>query len=96
MYTRVVSVEVGVRELRGRLRYWLDRVAAGEEVLVTDRGRPRARLIGAEQTTTLDRLIAEGVVTPPKRPKGSRPLPDPIPVRGSVTELLLEERRRGY
>jgi prevent-host-death family protein len=85
MYTRVVSVEVGVRELRGRLRYWLDRVAAGEEVLVTDRGRPRARLIGAE-----------GVVTPPKRPKGSRPLPDPIPVRGSVTELLLEERRRGY
>ncbi|MBV9917858.1 MAG: type II toxin-antitoxin system prevent-host-death family antitoxin [Solirubrobacterales bacterium] len=30
--------------LRGRLGYWIDRVAAGELVLVTRRGRPRVRL----------------------------------------------------
>jgi prevent-host-death family protein len=30
--------------LRIRLSYWLDRVAAGEEVLITYRGRPRVRL----------------------------------------------------
>ena len=35
---------VGADVLRGRLGYWIDRVAAGELVLVTRRGRPRVRL----------------------------------------------------
>jgi prevent-host-death family protein len=35
---------VGCDELRNRFSYWLDRVAAGEEALVTYRGRPRVRL----------------------------------------------------
>jgi prevent-host-death family protein len=35
---------VGVNPFRDKLGYWIDRVAAGEEVLVTRHGRPRIRL----------------------------------------------------
>jgi len=37
-----VVVKVGVRELRENLASWLDRVQAGDEVIVTERGRPVA------------------------------------------------------
>ena len=51
-------MEVGVRELRDNLSRYLERVRAGEEVVVTDRGHAIARVlpIGAERV--LDRLIA--------------------------------------
>ena len=39
-----MPVTVGVREFRENLRAYLDRVKAGEEVVVTERGRPIARL----------------------------------------------------
>ncbi len=35
---------IGCDELRNRFSYWLDRVAAGGEALVTYRGEPRVRL----------------------------------------------------
>jgi antitoxin (DNA-binding transcriptional repressor) of toxin-antitoxin stability system len=35
---------VGSNPFRDRLGYWMERVAGGEEVLVTFRGRPRVRL----------------------------------------------------
>jgi prevent-host-death family protein len=87
-----VAVTVGVRELRENLRAYLDRVKAGEDVIVTERGKPVARLVapsGADDR--LQRLIDAGVARPPLRPR--RPLPPPVPVEGSVTEILLEQRR---
>jgi len=91
VYASVVTVSVGVRELRSKLREYLDRVANGEEVVVTERGVPVARIVPAKGPTLRERLIAEGVLTPAKRPR--RPLPPPVPIKGSVVELLLEERR---
>jgi prevent-host-death family protein len=35
---------VGVNPFRDKLGQWIDRVAAGEEVIVTRHGRPRIRL----------------------------------------------------
>lgn len=89
-----MAVEVGVREFRARLSDWLDRAAGGEEVIVTERGRPRVRLTAVAQQSTLERLIAEGVVTPPRRPKGSTPLPKPIPIKGSIDDILRDSRGR--
>jgi prevent-host-death family protein len=43
-----MRVEVGVRELRENLSDWLDRAAAGEEILVTERGKPKAVITAAE------------------------------------------------
>ena len=37
--------KVGVRELRNNLSKYLERVRGGEEVIVTDRGRPVARVL---------------------------------------------------
>jgi len=90
-----MAVQVGVKEFRENLARWLERAAAGEEIVVTDRGKPKARLLGAEGETALERLVREGVVTLPTKPRGK--LPPPIPVEGSpVTDILLEQREQGF
>ena len=38
------SAVTGCDDFRAHFSYWVDRVAAGEEVLVTRRGKPRIRL----------------------------------------------------
>ena len=82
-----------MRELRENLSEWLDRAAAGgEDVVVTERGKPKVRLSAARDEHVLDRLEREGRVRRAKRPRG--PLPPPIPVKGNpVTDALLEQRR---
>ena len=75
---------VGVAELRQNLSRYLRRVAQGERLVVTDRNRPVAEL-GPPPATgeALDRLIAEGRVTRPKR----RGLPEPLPLAGDPHAL---------
>ncbi len=84
-------MEVGVRELRNHLSRYLDRVRAGEEVMVTDRGRAVARLLPVATERLLDRLIAEGVVTPARQPK--RRAGEPIDANGTVSDLVTHQRR---
>lgn len=95
-------MRASVAELKSHLSAYLSRVKDGEEILVTDRGRPVARLIpyvarAGEQSEVLQRLARQGVVRLPARP------PDeafrwPVPTarsRRSVVEALLEERSEG-
>ncbi|MEP6892251.1 MAG: type II toxin-antitoxin system prevent-host-death family antitoxin [Gaiellaceae bacterium] len=85
-------MEVGVRELRENLAEWLARAAAGDEIVVTERGTPRVRMTAATAESVLDQLIREGRATPPRRPR--RPLPAAIEVEGNpVTDELLRQRR---
>lgn len=84
-------MEVGVRELRNNLSRYLDRVRNGEEVVVTDRGRAIARVLPVGTERALDRLIAEGVVTPAPRPK--RPAGRPMKAKGAVSDLVADQRR---
>jgi prevent-host-death family protein len=87
-----VIVKVGVKEFRENLASWLDRVEAGEVVVVTERGKPKARLTRADGQAMLERLAAEGAIDLPTRPK-RRKLPPPIPVEGSpVTDIILRDR----
>ena len=79
-----MRVEVGVRELRENLSHWLDRAEAGEEIVITERGKPKARLGAAE--TVLDRLAREGRITRATGPR--RPLPPPIKMEGSIMPYL--------
>lgn len=83
-------MDVGVRELRNHLSRYLDRVRDGEDVVVTERGRPIARITSLSSTGRLDRLIAEGVVTPGRAPRRIAP---PVPTAGPVSDLVGEERR---
>ena len=84
--------QVGVRELRQNLSRYLRRVARGERLEVTERGRPVALLgpIG-ESESPLRRLVASGRVRPPQGD-----LLDLAPPKGRVstkgTEALQELR----
>jgi prevent-host-death family protein len=84
-------MEVGIRELRNHLSRYLDRVRDGDEVVVTDRGRAIARVVPAGGERVLDRLIAEGIVTPARQPK--RPAARPINTKGTVSDLVADQRR---
>jgi prevent-host-death family protein len=84
-------VEVGVRELRNNLSRYLDRVQAGDEVVVTDRGRAIARVLPMSGERTIDRLIAQGLVTPARQPK--QPSSRPITTPGTVSDLVADQRR---
>ena len=62
--TRVTGT-VGVRELKTRLSSYLDRVKAGEEITVTEHGRPIARLTAtAPDVDRREALIQAGIVRP--------------------------------
>jgi prevent-host-death family protein len=93
-----MSVTVGVRELRENLSHWLDRAAAGEEIVVTERGRAKARIVGTAAESTRERLARQGLLTLPTQPRRRR-LPPPIPVKGGgspVTDILLEQRKQSF
>jgi len=84
-------VEVGIRELRADLSRWVKRVQDGEDVVVTDRGKPVARLVPIAAESKLDQLVREGVVIPPRRPwKGA--VPKPIKGAGPLSDIVLGDR----
>lgn len=78
-----MSRTVGVAELRQNLSKYLRRVARGERLLVTDRNRPVAELGPPPSGIELDRLIAAGRVSPPRR----RGLPAPLELDGDPLAL---------
>lgn len=85
-------VEAGIRDLRDHLSRYLERVEAGEELTVTDRGRPVARLVPVTELRPYERLVAEGVVQPPVARRRSRPSRR-LDTDGSVSDLVAEQRR---
>lgn len=86
-------VEVGVRDLKNNLSRYLERVREGEELIVTDRGRPVARLASLDASTDrLADLIAAGVIRPAKRAT-RRPPARRIKPKGSVSDLVADQRR---
>jgi len=61
---------VGIRDLKNKLSRYVRRVAAGERVAVTDRGRVVAELVPPSPGASAgrpgyDRLVAAGVLRPP-------------------------------
>lgn len=84
-------MEIGIRDLRNHLSKYLDEVRAGNELVVTDRGRAIARLVPLDEERPIDRLIAEGLIAPATA-RRSRPKRR-IESQGSVEELIREQRR---
>jgi prevent-host-death family protein len=88
------TIEVGIRELRNRLSHYLGEVAAGRSIVVTDRGKPVARITGpTEEMSAWDRLVAEGKIIPPEKPWTPAASWHRIKAEGSVSDLVKEQRR---
>ena len=58
---------VGIRELKAHLSEYVAQVSNGGEVIVTDRGRPVARLVPYSAISEVDRGIEEGWIEPARR-----------------------------
>ena len=64
----------------------------GEEVLVTDRGKPVARILPMDGQRKIDKLIAAGLISPAPKPWRGPP-PKPVKAKGIVSDLVAEQRR---
>ncbi|GAB3275643.1 type II toxin-antitoxin system Phd/YefM family antitoxin [Parasphingorhabdus pacifica] len=74
---------IGVRELRQHASRYLKRVAAGESILVTDRGRTVAVLGPPTRELSLyDELVAAGELVP----GDGGELPDPLPATSETAD----------
>ena len=80
-------MRVGIRELRDRLKHYVETAHRGEDVVITDRGRPVARLVAVHDKRPVDRLIEAGLATPPRRPKDEVDW-TPVANDGSVSDLI--------
>lgn len=93
-----------ISELKAKLSAHIRYVKNGEEVLIFDRNTPVARLVPPgpvveDEDARMRRLIAKGVITPPKEPRVEgeewpEP-PGPNCVSREVMEQVWREERDG-
>ena len=86
-----VHMDVGVRELKQHLSEYLDRAAAGEHLVVTDRGVPKALIGPVPGGRQLERGVDEGWVRPAVR-SGALPHVRRVTGTARVLDSLAEDR----
>jgi len=91
-------ISAGIKEVKNNLSRLLAQVKAGEEILITKRGRPVARIVKENQgdksiRAALEPLVQRGLITLPNRSL----LKDRISVVEAlgkpVSEMVIENRR---
>ena len=94
-------MDVSISQLKARLSEFLALVRAGQQVIVTDRGVPVARLAPLDgdpaREARAERLVREGLARPPaaELPEGFWRMPRPADADGRALAALQEERREG-
>ncbi len=88
------SMDVAVTELRAHLGRWIDAAREGNDIVITDRGTPVARIVAVDSTSEIDRLTAQGVISRPTRSTrpvaGDRQRPTS---KRPVADIVSEQRR---
>jgi len=88
----------GIKDIKNNLSRYLDRVKSGEEILITERGKPIARIIRESGKSSsirqaLGPLLENGLVSMPTQQPGKEP-PARIEASGkSASEMAMEDRR---
>lgn len=91
-------VKVGVKEMKNNLSRFLSRVKQGEEIVITERGKPIARIVKESEArnavyAALYELVEKGSVTLPSKSLEAA-TPKPIKTIGkAVSEMVVEDRR---
>jgi prevent-host-death family protein len=96
-----MSKSVGIRELKTHLSRYVQEVKAGDEILVSDRGKIVARLVPAEPQSDAARfqdlllnLSAKGqIILPRIHKKAARPVKRKKMKGTPFSDAVLEDRR---
>ncbi|CAN0305834.1 unnamed protein product [Phaeothamnion confervicola] len=89
--------QASIAQAKAQLSALIAHVKTGEEVLLTDRGRPVARIVPLQEMDdgVYARLVGLGVIVPPDHTE-IYPGPQVIQRTGSLVDALLQERDEGY
>jgi prevent-host-death family protein len=97
-----MTVRVSIAQLKARLSEFLGVVREGEDVVVTDRGKPVARLTRVTSDEAMEarveELVRAGLARRPTRPLDEEffRLPRlPVHLAGLMVQALLDEREEG-
>ena len=95
---RVIMVSVGIKEVKNNLSRLLAQVKAGEEIMITKRGRPIARIVKENNgdksiRTALDPLVQSGLITLPSRSILKDNISAVEALGKPVSEMVIEDRR---
>ena len=86
-------IEVGITEFRSNMRHWLATVKAGDEVMLTERNVPVARLAGVNGLAAWEQMIRAGRITPARYKKRTKASDmERVPAKKSVSEIVSEHR----
>lgn len=94
-------MEVSIRELKNHLSAYLRRAQAGEEIVVTSRGKRVARLAKplaepAEPTTTaIERLRSQSWIIPARKQGKPQGLKQPLKLKSgtkTLAETIIKDR----
>ncbi|SDS14103.1 type II toxin-antitoxin system Phd/YefM family antitoxin [Paraoerskovia marina] len=86
-------MDVAVSALRAELKQWIERARDGEDVVITDRGVPVARLSGIGSADLVAQLIRDGVLTAPDAPRAEVRAPERTARTSGVTSFVRRIRR---
>lgn len=88
---------VGLREAKANLSRLVKEVQLGKEIILTERGKPVAKLTPIKQQSLslkerLNKLEQSGWLVPLQKNKSSK-VPTPLPLPGQKAQELLQEDR---
>ena len=86
-------MDVPVSALRAELKQWIEAARTGENVVITERGIPVARLSGIESADLLTRLERDGLLTPSTVARPAARTADKTAAKGGVSDLVRRLRR---
>lgn len=93
-------INAGVKEIKNNLSRYLAAVKSGDEVIITERGKPIARIIREKPDAksiraALAPLVKDGLISLPSTRLKKKPILSPQhPVSGTpVSEMVIEDRR---
>ena len=86
------ALEVGIKALRSDISRWIE-ASRQRDVVITHRGRPVARLVAIGEHPGLERLIERGLVRMPMTQSSHLDVSTLVAARGSVSDLVDEQRR---
>jgi prevent-host-death family protein len=92
-------LRIGIRDAKINLSKLLKMVKKGQEVVITDRGKPVGKLVPfsngkASLDERLKYMEEKGWIEP--FPKGRKKLPPPLPAPDGIAQKFLQEERNSW